>query len=156
MKKKYSISGIDCANCAAKLEAKMNELPEVESVTLSFTTQQLYVEAENPDEAVKALQALADKVEPGTEIGSLKRGKRKAKAHSHEHHHDHDDDGDCCCGHDHKHHHHDHYDDGDCCCGHDHDHDHEHHHHHHDDGGDCCCGHDHEHEHHQHDHDDED
>ena len=59
MKKKYSITGIDCANCAAKLEAKMNELPEVESVTLSFTTQQLYVEAENPDEAVKALQALA-------------------------------------------------------------------------------------------------
>ena len=155
MKKKYSISGIDCANCAAKLEAKMNELPEVESVTLSFTTQQLYVEAENPDEAVKALQALADKVEPGTEIGSLKRGKRKAKAHSHEHHHHHDDDGDCCCGHDHKHHHHDHDDDGDCCCGHDHDHEHEHHHHHHDDGGDCCCGHDHDHEHHHHDHDDD-
>ena len=176
MKKKYSISGIDCANCAAKLEAKMNELPEVESVTLSFTTQQLYVEAENPDEAVKALQALADKVEPGTEIGSLKRGKRKAKAHSHEHHHHHDDDGDCCCGHDHKHHHHDHDDDGDCCCGHDHDHEHhhhhhdndgdcccghdhdhehEHHHHHHDDDGDCCCGHDHDHGHHEHDHDDD-
>lgn len=154
MKKKYSITGIDCANCAAKLEAKMNELPEVESVTLSFTTQQLYVEAENPDEAVKALQALADKVEPGTEIGSLKRGKRKAKAHSHEHHHHHDDDGDCCCGHDHKHHHHDHDDDGDCCCG--HDHDHGHHEHDHDDDGDCCCGHDHEHEHHHHDHDDED
>ena len=175
MKKKYSISGIDCANCAAKLEAKMNELPEVESVTLSFTTQQLYVEAENPDEAVKALQALADKVEPGTEIGSLKRGKRKAKAHSHEHHHHHDDDGDCCCGHDHEHeHHHHHHDDaGDCCCGHDHDHEHhhhdhddedcccghnhehEHHHHHHDDDGDCCCGYDHDHEHHHHHHDDD-
>ena len=156
MKKKYSITGIDCANCAAKLEAKMNELPEVESVTLSFTTQQLYVEAENPDETVKALQALADKVEPGTEIGSLKRGKRKAKAHSHEHHHHHDDDGDCCCGHDHEHehHHHHHDDDGDCCCG--HDHEHEHHHHHHDDDGDCCCGHDHDHEHHHYDHDDED
>ena len=156
MKKKYSITGIDCANCAAKLEAKMNELPEVESVTLSFTTQQLYVEAENPDETVKALQALADKVEPGTEIGSLKRGRKKAKAHSHEHHHHHDDDGDCCCGHDHdhEHHHHHHDDDGDCCCG--HDHDHEHHHHDHDDDGDCCCGHDHDHEHHHYDHDDED
>lgn len=149
MKKKYSITGIDCANCAAKLEAKMNELPEVESVTLSFTTQQLYVEAENPDEAVKALQALADKVEPGTEIGSLKRGKRKAKAHSHEHHHHHDDDGDCCCGHDHdhEHHHHDH-DDEDSCC----DHDHEHHSHHHDDDEDSCCDHDHDHYYH---HDDE-
>ena len=167
MKKKYSITGIDCANCAAKLEAKMNELPEVESVTLSFTTQQLYVEAENPDEAVNALQALADKVEPGTEIGSLKRGKRKAKAHSHEHHHhhrhDHDADRDYCCGHDHEHHHHDHDADEDCCCG----HDHEHHHHHDHDDEDCCCGHDHdhdadedcccghEHEHHHHDHDDD-
>ena len=174
MKKKYSISGIDCANCAAKLEAKMNELPEVESVTLSFTTQQLYVEAENPDEAVKALRALADKVEPGTEIGSLKRGKRKAKAHSHEHHHHHhDDDGDCCCSHDHEHehHHHHHDDDGDCCCGHDHEHehhhhdhddedcccghDHEHHSHHHDDDEDSCCDHDHDHEHHHHHHDDD-
>ena len=175
MKKKYSITGIDCANCAAKLEEKMNELPEVESVTLSFTTQQLYVEAENPDEAVKALQALADKVEPGTEIGSLKRGRKKAHHHEHEHHHHHhDDDGDCCCGHDHdhEHHHHHHDDDGDCCCGHDHDHEHhhydhddedcccghdhehEHHHHHHDDDGDCCCGHDHDHEHHHHHHDD--
>ena len=50
MKKKFKLTDLDCANCAAKLEAKMNELPEVESVTLSFTTQQLYVEAENPDE----------------------------------------------------------------------------------------------------------
>ena len=41
MKKKYSITGIDCANCAAKLEAKMNELPQVEQVTLTFATQQL-------------------------------------------------------------------------------------------------------------------
>ena len=179
MKKKYSITGIDCANCAAKLEEKMNELPEVESVTLSFTTQQLYVEAENPDEAVKALQALADKVEPGTEIGSLKRGRKKAHHHEHDHehhHHHHDDDGNCCCGHDHdhehEHHEHHHDDDGDCCCGHDHDHehhhydhddedsccghdhDHEHHHYDHDDE-DCCCGHDHDHEHHHHDHDDD-
>lgn len=169
MKKKYSITGIDCANCAAKLEAKMNELPEVESVTLSFTTQQLYVEAENQEEAVKALQALADKVEPGTEITSLKRGRKKAKAHSHEHHHHHEHGEDCCCGHDHEHehHHHHHDDEEDSCCGHDHDHHHHdhddedcccghhvHHHHDHDEDGDCCCGHDHEH-HHHHD-DDED
>ena len=42
MKKKYSISGIDCANCAAKLEAKMNELPEVDNVVLTFATGQLF------------------------------------------------------------------------------------------------------------------
>ena len=29
MKKKYHIEGIDCANCAAKVEKKMNDLPDV-------------------------------------------------------------------------------------------------------------------------------
>ena len=45
MRKKYHIEGIDCANCAAKVEKKMNELPDVE-VTLTFATSQLMVEAE--------------------------------------------------------------------------------------------------------------
>ena len=49
MRKKYHIEGIDCANCAAKVEKKMNELPDVE-VTLTFATSQLMVDAENPDE----------------------------------------------------------------------------------------------------------
>lgn len=35
MKKKYHIEGIDCANCAAKVEKKMNDLPDV-SVTLTI------------------------------------------------------------------------------------------------------------------------
>ena len=42
MRKKYHIEGIDCANCAAKVEKKMNELPDVE-VTLTFATSQLMV-----------------------------------------------------------------------------------------------------------------
>ena len=49
MRKKYHIEGIDCANCAAKVEKKMNELPDV-AVTLTFATSQLLVEAKNPDE----------------------------------------------------------------------------------------------------------
>ena len=41
-KKKYRIEGIDCANCAAKVEKKMNELSDV-AVTLTFATSQLLV-----------------------------------------------------------------------------------------------------------------
>ena len=116
MKKKYSISGIDCANCAAKLEAKMNELPEVDNVILTFATSQLLVEAENPDEVLPKLRELADRMEPGTVIGDLKRGKKShahRHAHNHEEHHHHDHDHEHCgCGcedHDHEeHHHHDH------------------------------------------------
>lgn len=126
MKKKYSITGIDCANCAAKLEAKMNELPQVEHVTLTFATQQLLVEAENPDEVVPALQKLADQVEPGTKIGELSR------SHGHKHHdgHHHGEEGCECCHDDHHHHEHSAHDHG-----HEHHHDHEH-------------THDHNHEHH--------
>ena len=77
MKKKYTISGIDCANCAAKLEAKMNELPEVEQVILSFATGQLIVEASDPDAVLPRLQELADREEPGTVIAQ--RNHKKAK-----------------------------------------------------------------------------
>ncbi|MBO5484038.1 MAG: cadmium-translocating P-type ATPase [Lachnospiraceae bacterium] len=133
MKKKFTITGLDCANCAAKLEAKMNELPEVESAVLTFATEQLMIEAEDVDAVLPKLQELAEKMEPGTRISELVRGKKKSQSShlSHEHHHDH-----CGCGEDHEHHHHDH-----CGCG----EDHEHHHHDH-----CGCGEDHEHHHHDH------
>ena len=129
MKKKYHIEGIDCANCAAKVEKKMNELPDV-SVILTFATSQLLVEAENPDEILPKLRKIADKMEPGTVIEEIsKAGKYSGKKKPHHHH----DDDDCCCGeHDEHEHHHD-----DCCCG-----EHDEHEHYHDD---CCCG---EHEHH--------
>ena len=31
---RYTFTGIDCANCAAKIEAKFNALPEVEEATI--------------------------------------------------------------------------------------------------------------------------
>lgn len=116
MKKKYHIEGIDCANCAAKVEKKMNELPYV-NVTLTFATSQLLVEAENPDEILPKLKEIADNMEPGTvieEIGKTKSYSGKNKPHHHEHHHHHDGDK-CCCGEQEGHHHH--HDGDNCCCG---------------------------------------
>lgn len=113
MKKKYSISGIDCANCAAKLESKMNELPEVDNVILTFATGQLLVESDDLDKALIALKKLADKMEPGTVIEDLKRAEKHKKTESHEHHHHHDHEHECSCGcehhHDHEHHEHEHH-----------------------------------------------
>lgn len=143
MKKKYSISGIDCANCAAKLEAKMNSLPEVNNVILTFATGQLLVEADDLDKALEALRKLADKEEPGTVIEDSKRaGNQKSNigntSHSHSHGH----------GHSHTHEHGHHHEECTCgCCGHgEHYHAHGHHHeeHHHE-------GHHHE-EHHHNEH----
>lgn len=110
MKKKYSITGIDCANCAAKLEAKMNNLPEVNNVVLTFATGQLLVDADDLDKALEVLRELAGKEEPGTIIEDLNR--TDGHNHTHNHHHN---------GHEHGHnHHHDdehqHNHDG-CTCG---------------------------------------
>ena len=141
MKKKYHIEGIDCANCAAKVEKKMNDLPDV-SVTLTFATSQLLVEAENPDEVLPKLREIAEKMEPGTVIEEISKAKKHSGKKKTHHHHDDEDscDDDCCCHgeheeHEHHHHHHDDEDccDGDCCCHGEHE-GHEHHHHKHLDG----------------------
>lgn len=108
MKRKYSISGIDCANCAAKLEAKMNELPEVDNVVLTFATGQLLVEAPDLDKALPALRKIADKIEPGTIIEELKRiGKNKNMTgrHEGEHEHNHVHEGCGCHVHEGEHEH---------------------------------------------------
>ena len=39
-KKVYIIENLDCANCAAKIEAKFNALPEVEEAVITFATRQ--------------------------------------------------------------------------------------------------------------------
>ena len=61
--KVYEIENLCCANCAAKIEAKINELPEVESAVIVFTTRQLRLTAEDPDSLLEKLTAIARTVE---------------------------------------------------------------------------------------------
>ena len=110
-RKVYIIEGLDCANCAAKIEAKFNALPEVEEATITFATKQLRVTAEDPDSLMEKLTQIARTVEPGATI-IPRDGHRHST--SHEHHHDRE----CGCGHHHEHEH-------ECGCGHHHEHEHE-------------------------------
>ena len=138
----YNMENLDCANCAAKIEAKFNALPEVEAATITFTTRQLRLTAQDPDALVPKLTEIARTVESEVVIRPRDGGHRHDR---HDHHpcncgHDHHEHQEgCCCGHDHQEHpegcacghgHHDHHQ---CQCGHDH---HEHH-------EVCACGHDH-------------
>ena len=104
----YIIDNLDCANCAAKIEARINQLPQVQEATITFATRQLRITAEDPDALIPEILKLASAIEPGVTITPRDRH----KPHVHPAHHDH--------GHAH----------GECCCGHDHDHDHEHEHEH--------------------------
>lgn len=106
-RKVYIIENLDCANCAAKIEEKINAHPQVQEATITFATRQLRVLSEDPDALIPELAALARTVEPDAEIHS----REDAAHHHHEHHHPHD--GECCCGHGHG---------GECACGHDHHH----------------------------------
>ena len=116
VQKIYIIENLDCANCAAKIVAKFNALPEVDSATITFATRQLRLTAENPDSLLTKLTEVARTVESEVEI-LPREHHHHHHTHSHEQHRE-----DCSCGHDHHAHHHE-----DCSCGHDHHtHDHSH------------------------------
>ena len=71
MKKVYKLEDLDCANCAAKMENAIKELPEVEDASVSFMYQKMTVNfAEGADEAavMKKIVKLCRKVEPDCRI----------------------------------------------------------------------------------------
>lgn len=47
MKKKFKVEGIDCPNCAAKVEKLVGEIEGVTSSKLNFMAEKLTVEAED-------------------------------------------------------------------------------------------------------------
>ena len=161
-KKVYIIENLDCANCAAKIEARINAHPRVQEATITFSTKQLRVTAEDPDALLPELTEIARSIEHGAVIYPRDKAPKHPHREHHEHgegcgceHNHHEHDHECHCGHDH-HNHEEHA----CHCGHDH-HNHEEHachcgHDHHDHDHECSCGqhHEHHHEHaHEHHHD---
>ena len=67
-KKLYSIENLDCANCAAKIEAKFNAHPQVQEAIITFSTRQLRLTAEDPDSLLPELTELARTVESGVTL----------------------------------------------------------------------------------------
>lgn len=146
VKKIYIIENLDCANCAAAVERRLNAMPEVTEAVLTFATKQLRITAEDPDNLLDKIRAEASAVEPGVEIYPRTRSRKNKTtsahsaeaSHEHEHTHEHHHESSCGCSHEHDHEQENH--DGSCSCG------HEHAHTHHDSS--CGCGHDHSHAHH--------
>lgn len=60
MKKTFILEDLDCANCAAKIENAVKELEDVSSVSVSFMTQKMVLEA--PDEKFAEVVAAAEKL----------------------------------------------------------------------------------------------
>ena len=70
MKKTFELEDLDCANCAAKMEDGIRKLPGVKSVSISFLTQKMTLEAEEQDfdKILKQAAKVCRKIEPDCRI----------------------------------------------------------------------------------------
>ena len=118
--KRYFIENLDCANCAAKIEAKFNAHGQVREAVITFATKQLRLTAEDPDALIPELTELARTVEQNVAIRPREEACHHTQGHG------------CGCGH--------HHEEGQSCgCG-----------HHHEEGHSCGCGNDHHEDHEKH------
>ena len=67
------VENLGCANCAAKMESRINELSEVNACTLTFTTKQLRVfvtpkAARKETELIAKFQEICSSIEPGVTV----------------------------------------------------------------------------------------
>ena len=66
MKKRFKMQDLDCANCAAKMEAAIKKLPGVHDAAVSFMTQKLTIDADDArfEEIMDEVAAACRKVDP--------------------------------------------------------------------------------------------
>lgn len=70
MKKQFKMIDLDCANCAAKMEAAIKKIDGVQDATVNFMSQRLTLEADETcfDEIIKKVVKTCRKVEPDCTI----------------------------------------------------------------------------------------
>ena len=70
MRKAFKLEELDCANCAAKMEAAINKLDGVNSAKITFMTAKLILDVEDDrlEEILDKAQAEISKVEPDCRI----------------------------------------------------------------------------------------
>ena len=68
MKKTFKLVDLDCANCAAKMEAAVQKIDGVTAASVSFMAQKLTIEADDVDSIMKDVVKCVRKVEPDCEV----------------------------------------------------------------------------------------
>lgn len=102
--KTYIIKNLDCAHCASKIEAAINEMEEVEEAVLVFTAKKFRIKARHTAELFEKIAMKCDEIEPGVilteESGRSSADRHEEHGHIHEHaEHEHDHEhchGDGC------------------------------------------------------------
>ncbi len=71
MKREFILKGLDCANCAAKIEAEVNEINGVNNATVDFVSQKLTIEVSDKKDLNRIMggaAAIVQRVEPGVKV----------------------------------------------------------------------------------------
>lgn len=66
-KRELILEGLDCASCAAKIEAKVKELDGIKDGSINFVTQVLTLEINKPDRTdylISEVKAIVNELEP--------------------------------------------------------------------------------------------
>ena len=69
MKVKYTITGLDCPNCAAKLAGMITDIDGVSEAKINFLTERLTVEIEGDEDKIfRAMEKCAKKFSKSVKI----------------------------------------------------------------------------------------
>ena len=62
------LENLGCAHCAAKMEEKISEIHGVEEASITYTTKQLRVTAENPDDYLEEIRKICSSIESQVKV----------------------------------------------------------------------------------------
>ena len=70
MKYKFKIKGLDCANCAAELERKINKIKGIDEASISFMAEKLIIECEESvkENVLEEMKKVIKREEPDVTI----------------------------------------------------------------------------------------
>ena len=68
MKYKYKINGLDCANCANKIECKLNEHKDIEKAIVNFSKLTVTITTNKKDKVKELVESIAKTVEPDIKL----------------------------------------------------------------------------------------
>ncbi|MGL5744705.1 MAG: heavy metal translocating P-type ATPase, partial [Cetobacterium sp.] len=91
MKREYEIVNLHCGGCASKIQYELDKVKEIKDVNVDFYTKKVkftLLEETNEKDLLKKINAIADKVEPGTYLKE-----EDLDEHENEHSHNHTHSG---------------------------------------------------------------
>lgn len=88
IKKEFILDGLDCGNCAAKIERDSNNIDGVKFAVVDFVSTKLTLEIDNPskqNDVIDEVKKIVNKYEPDVKVSVLEAKNKASKEDSHEH-----------------------------------------------------------------------